>query len=81
VAFQHSSWLDHQRAKILRGLDALESAPPDPTRVTAGTITIGCMLTYLDRRKPVDWRVCHPALVAWLDAFLGATPAFNKILT
>lgn len=75
--FRHAPWLDHQREKILRGLSALDAAPPDPKRVTVGTITIACLLSYLDRRQPVDWRPSHPALVAWLDEFRATTPAFD----
>lgn len=69
-------WLDHQRGKIVRALDALQAAPPDPGRTDVASISLACGLGYLDWRKPMEWRGGWPGLVAWLDAFDAAEPAF-----
>jgi glutathione S-transferase len=34
------------------------------------------VLGYLDLRFGGEWRGDHPRLVAWLDAFAAAVPAF-----
>ena len=75
-AIRSPEWLAAQRAKIIRGLDALETqwlnhlaGPMD-----IGHIGVGCVLGYLDFRKSMggwsDWRDNHPGLVAWADAFM-----------
>ena len=73
----HPPWVDYQKGKIVRGLEALAATPPDPARLTVGTIAMGCMLGYLDWRKQVDWRAGYPRLVAWLDAYRAATPEYD----
>lgn len=70
-------WHEHQRGKILRALAAFEQAPPDPTKTDIVSIGLACALGYLDWRKPVDWRLQFPKLVAWLDAFSRHQPAFD----
>lgn len=70
-------WLDHQRGKVQRGLDALQAAPPDPAVTDVAAISLGCALGYLDWRRPVDWRDGWPGLVEWLDAFAAAEPAYD----
>ncbi len=74
----HAGWLDHQRGKIERGLTTLEAAPPPLAPITVGAIGAACALGYLDFRKQVEWRADHPALVAWLDGFAAAVPAFDE---
>ena len=69
-------WVDHQSGKIERGLGALEDAPPDGP-VTVGHVALACALGYLDLRFGGEWRPAHPRLVAWLDAFARAVPAFE----
>jgi glutathione S-transferase len=73
----HQPWLDYQRGKVVRGLDAFAKAAPDPTRFDVGTITAACMLGYLDWRKQVDWRAEFPTLIGWLDAFRARHPEFD----
>lgn len=73
------AWLERQRGKIRRGLAALDATPPH-LLVDAGTITVACMLNQLDRRKPLEWRGDHPALLAWFAAFAQATPAFTATI-
>ena len=70
-------WLDHQAGKITRALAALEAAPPaldNPPDV--GQITLACALAYRDFRFGEGWRKEHPRLVAWLENFARAVPAF-----
>jgi glutathione S-transferase len=70
-------WLDHQASKVTRGLAVLEQAPPAlgaPPNV--GEITLACALGYRDFRFKGEWRKDHPRLVAWLDTFAAAVPAF-----
>ena len=71
-------WLDHQRGKLARALTAIAAdlPPVDPPRVSA--ITLACALDYMDWREPMPWRGDHPDLVAWLDAFAAAVPAFAE---
>jgi glutathione S-transferase len=40
-------------------------------------IALACTLGYLDLRFEGTWRADHPRLVAWLDAFAAAVPAFE----
>jgi glutathione S-transferase len=72
-----AKWLDHQAAKIARALTALEADPPGlDAPPDVGQITAACALGYLDLRFEGAWRRDHPRLVAWLDAFAAAVPAF-----
>jgi glutathione S-transferase len=70
-------WLDLQAGKVARGLAALEAAlpgldsPPD-----VGQISLACALGFRDLRFAGDWRKEHPGLVAWLERFASAVPAF-----
>ena len=72
-------WMTHQAEKVERALAALEaglpavSASPD-----IGAITVACALGYLDLRFAGRWRETHPGLVAWLDAFAQAVPAYGE---
>jgi glutathione S-transferase len=72
---QVQSWLDRQSGKIARGLAALEQEPP-PVAATIGQVTLACVLGYYDLRLGGAWRKDHPRLVAWLDTFAAAVPAF-----
>ena len=72
----HAGWVEHQAGKVARGLAALEAAPPEGP-VTVGHIALACALGYLDLRFGGAWRDAHPRLVAWLDAFAAAVPAFE----
>ena len=70
-------WLDRQRSKIDRALAELEAAPPAMGALPDyGHLTLACALGYLDFRHPGSWRDAHPKLVAWLDRYAGAVPAF-----
>lgn len=77
---RHADWLAYQAEKVTRALAALEAETP--AAATAGSlpdvgqIGLACALGYLDLRFDGTWRAGHPKLVAWLDAFEAAVPAF-----
>jgi glutathione S-transferase len=71
-----AEWVAHQAGKVERALAALEADPPAGA-VTVGHIALACALGYLDLRFGGGWREAHPALVAWLDGFAAAVPAFE----
>jgi glutathione S-transferase len=74
-------WIDYQRGKITRALDAFEAEPPDPTRTDALAVVLACALEFLERRKTleIDWRSAYPRLSGWLDAFARREPGFARI--
>ena len=43
-----------------------------------GHLTLAAALGYLDFRHEGRWRAGHPNLVAWLDRFAKAVPAFEE---
>lgn len=72
------SWVARQAQRVTNALDVLETNPPaldGPPSV--GTIALACALGYLDFRFDGNWRSDHPKLVAWLDTFRAAVPAFD----
>jgi glutathione S-transferase len=73
-------WLAHQRGKIVRGLTAFETAPPNAAVTDIVSIGLACTLGYLDWRKPVEWRQANPQLAAWLKAFARHEPAVAQTL-
>jgi glutathione S-transferase len=75
----HAPWLARQQSKIDRSIDHLEKAPPAwGSSPDYGHVTLACALGYLDFRHEGKWRAGHPRLVAWLDAFAKAVPAFEE---
>jgi glutathione S-transferase len=74
----HAPWQERQQGKIDRAVDHLESAPPAwAASPDYGHLTLACALGYLDFRHEGKWRPEHPKLVAWLDRFAKAVPAFE----
>jgi glutathione S-transferase len=75
-----ANWIAHQKGKVFRGLAHLEATPPAQDFAggipSVGAIALACALGYLDLRFEGAWRADHPKLVAWLDAFSAAVPAF-----
>ena len=69
-------WTEHHGAKITRGLTALEASPPSGP-IDIGPVALACALGYLDLRFEGAWRAAYPALVAWLDGFSAAVPAYE----
>jgi glutathione S-transferase len=75
---QVATWTDRQWAKVHGALDQLEQAPPAwAAAPDYGHLTLACALGYLDFRHGGTWRAGHPKLVAWLDRFAAAVPAFE----
>jgi glutathione S-transferase len=73
-----AKWVEHQVGKVKRGLDHAEahlSASGQAPHI--GQIALACALGYLDLRFAGSWRADYPKLVAWLDAFAAAVPAFE----
>ena len=74
----YEPWLEFQRGKIERTLDALATNPPRIEPITVGNISLASALGYLDFRKQVDWRARASALIPWLEAFAAACPGFDE---
>jgi len=75
----HAPWQGRQHAKIDRALDQLEKSPPAwGASPDYGHLTLAAALGYLDFRHEGKWRAGHPKLVAWLDRFAKAVPAFEE---
>lgn len=71
-------WQQRQQGKIDLALSSLERNPPAwEANPDYGHITVACGLGYLDFRHEGKWRSQHPRLVAWLDSFAKAVPAFE----
>ena len=71
-------WVDRLELKINQSLDELEKAPPQWVGTPDyGHVTLACALGYLDFRHQGAWRANRPSLVAWLDQFAAAVPAFT----
>jgi glutathione S-transferase len=74
----HEPWQQRQQGKVDRALDALEQSPPAwGESPDYGHLTLACALGYLDFRHDGKWRTGHPKMVAWVDAFGRAVPAFE----
>jgi glutathione S-transferase len=69
-------WLDYQKGKMARAVDALEKLAPPASDVNNGTLALACALGFLDFRFGGEWRQDHPRLVAFQDAFAAACPRF-----
>lgn len=71
-------WLERQQGKVDLALASLERNPPTwGAHPDYGHITVACGLGYLDFRHEGKWRARHPKMVAWLDRFSKAVPAFE----
>lgn len=76
---RHEPWTTYQNEKIGRCLSVLAKEPPAVSSTPdLGAIAIACALGYLDFRFAGAWRGEHPPLVAWLEAFADAVPAFAE---
>lgn len=75
----HAPWQERQQGKIDGALDHLEQVPPAwSASPDYGHLTLACALGYLDFRHEGRWRAGRPKLVAWLDKFAAAVPAFEE---
>jgi len=72
-------WIEGQKQKFRRALDALEAeAEAFGDTVDIGTLTIGCALGYLDFRYADEgWRDSRPRLAAWLER-IAARPSMAR---
>ena len=74
----HEPWQQRQQGKVDRALAALEQSPPAwGESPDYGHLTLACALGYLDFRHDGKWRAGHPKMVAWVDSFARAVPAFE----
>jgi glutathione S-transferase len=74
---RHPGWVERQQKKMDEALDYLERAVPEWIgHPDYGHITLACALGFLDFRHGGKWRNGRPKLVAWLDRFDKAVPAF-----
>jgi glutathione S-transferase len=65
------AWIDSQKQKFRRGLDALEAEGTTLDVVDIGTLAIACALGYLDFRfADENWRTGRPRLAAWFEQFV-----------
>jgi glutathione S-transferase len=64
-------WIEGQKQKFRRAMDALEpEADGFGEVVDIGTLTIGCALGYLDfRYADENWRAGRPQLARWFENF------------
>jgi len=64
-----AEWLDKQKGKVDRALDAFEAeAASFGDGFDIGHVAVGCALGYLDLRFPdFGWRTGCPTLAAWFD--------------
>lgn len=73
------AWCEMQQKKIDQALAHLEAAPPEMGKQPDyGQMTVAVALAYLDFRHEGKWRAGNPKMVAWLEAFDKAVPAFKK---
>ncbi len=71
-AAQHQGWIDGQRGRISRGLDALGEMWLSHLQgpLSAAQIATGCALGYLDFRHPdLSWREGRDDLAQWYARF------------
>lgn len=74
-----ASWVSYQAEKVARALTWLENHVPELTgSPNIAHISLACTLGYRDLRFAGSWREAHPKLVAWLDQFAAAVPAFSE---
>ena len=68
---QWPEWIENQRQKYRRSLDALEAEAVSLDRaLDIGVITAACALGYLDFRYPDEgWRDTRPGLARWYASF------------
>lgn len=75
----HQDWMTRQQLKIDGAVDHLEAHIPDWGRAPGyGHLTVAAALGYLDFRHAGKWREGRPNLVAWLDRYAEAVPAFGQ---
>lgn len=82
---QDAQWVARQRAKIERGLAALDELAKNKTYLhnevfSAADIAVGCILFWMEFRLPeLPWRAQHPALNALCER-LSQRPSFAQTI-
>lgn len=78
----HQDWLDKQWKKVVRGLDALNAAPPRVgAKLHGGQIALAAMLGYLTLRFGSDWERGRPKLKRWFKRFRELHPELAALLS
>ncbi len=78
VARHEEKWLEYQKGKVARALDALAQQAADFTgKVDVGTISTACALGHMDLRFEGAYRKSHPALDTFMERFAADVPAFE----
>lgn len=76
-----AAWTDRQQAKLDDAVAHLEKNPPAwQGTPNYGHLTIASALGYLDFRHEGKWRANAPKMVAWLEKFAEAVPAFGETM-
>ncbi|GGD13168.1 glutathione S-transferase family protein [Aureimonas glaciei] len=77
---RHQPWVDKQMRKAFRGLDVLEAEidtlGPD---LTTAHFAVAGVLGWLDLRFKGQWETGRPRLVAWVERFADAFPAYREL--
>ena len=74
----HAPWQQRQQAKIDRALDQLEKSPPAwGASPDYGHLTLAARSAISTSGTRANGAPGHPKLVAWLDQFAKAVPAFE----
>lgn len=77
------SFVDYQREKIRRGLEAIEQLSlqyHNGRQPDVSEIALACALDYLDFRRPLDWREHAGNLQSWLKNFADIVPGYRETL-
>jgi glutathione S-transferase len=71
------TWIEHWRAGMMRGLDAVEAEAPGPGSLDIGGISAAVAATYVEFRRPdAEWRKGRPRLAELRDG-LEARQSFR----
>ena len=74
---RNADWVARQQSKVDAGLDYFEQDPPGKNATPDyADISLAAAVGHLDLRHGGRWRNNRPQLVAWLDRFSTAVPAY-----
>ena len=76
-------WVEYQREKITRALNAIADMAPKYTNGAMpdmGEIALACALDYLDYRKQANWRDFCPDMAQWMTDFAASVPGYKSTL-
>lgn len=76
----HQDWIDMQWAKVVRGLNYLESnLPKTGKKLHGGHFAMAAMIGYLDLRFKGQWAEGRPELASWPDIFGKRFAAYEEM--